>query len=187
MTLILTFAAFLAAISFALGMYFRIAEYDVLASDKVWERIAPAAQAIVDNEEVPDEIAAMVADFAMLTGCGCFVNSVLAHALKTKLGLRVQVDQDAHRVRAQIADLKPDVRHTLANLLQDLLIFDSLHAPLLGRLCRVLNREEFSRDRYRSPSPSPAVEQEVIFRITSAAEAIIERKNEAKLELAPSF
>ncbi|ASJ90264.1 hypothetical protein [Porphyrobacter sp. CACIAM 03H1] len=187
MTLILTFAAFLAATSFVLGIYFRIAEYDVLASEKVWERIAPAAQSIVDNDKVPDEIAAMVAAFAVMTGCGCFVNSVLVHSLKTKLGVRARVDDDADRVKEQVAALDPDVRHALANLLQDLLIFDSLHAPIFGRLCRVLNREDFARDKYRLPPSSPAVEREVIFRITTAAEPIIERKNEAKLELVPSF
>lgn len=184
MTLILTFASFFVAISFGLGLYFRIAEYDVLASEKVWERIAPAALAIVDDEGVPDEIAAMVAAFSMLTGCGCFVNSVLIDSIKSRLGFSIAAAAEDLRAREQIGDLAPEVRHALALLLQDLLIFDSLHAPILGRLCRVLNRDEFSRDRYRRKTANPEKEREVIFRITTAAETAIERKSDPRAEFA---
>lgn len=176
MTLILTSFAFLAAVSLLLGLYFRIAEYDVLASDQVWERIAPASLAIVNDERVPDEIAAVVAAFSMMTGCGCFVNSVLADTFKAKFGITAR-SADAAGLSKKIASLDDETKHLLANLLQDLLIFDTLHAPLLGRLCRVLNRSQFSRAKYRPKNLDPDSEQAVIIRLTYAAELTIERKN----------
>jgi hypothetical protein len=88
MTYALAIVGLLTVISLGLGLYFRVAEYDILAADKVWDRIAPAAQAIVDDDSIPDSIAGDVTAFAMLSGCGCFTSVMLINALMDRIGVK---------------------------------------------------------------------------------------------------
>lgn len=155
MTVLLPILGFLAVVSLALGFYFRIAEYDILESDRVWDRIAPASLAIVEDESVPDELAMIVTAFSMLAGCGCFVNAILFETAKRKLG--VSKASTSNSLDAKVSELSDESRHALFNLLRDLVLFDSLHAPILGRLCRAIHHRQLRRIEYYNGEPNRLV------------------------------
>lgn len=180
MTVFVIIVAFFAATSLVLGIYFRIAEFDVLASDKVWDRIAPASHKIVSDERVPDELAEIVTAFTMLAGCGCFVNGLMMGGVKRSFGFDEKLEKDDLKLKDSIAALDDDTQRLLSNLLQDLLLFDSLHAPILGRISRWLNPEKFKRIDYKTFPADSSDEREFIFRITHEAEATIEKKQQTR-------
>lgn len=171
----------LAAISFGFGLYFRIAEYDVLASDKVWDRIVPAAKTLVDDERLPDTVAATITMFSMATGCGCFVRILVFDAIRDKLKSLLHIAFKSHIEPDHDLDALPEfLKHDVFKLLEDLILFDSLHSPILGRACRVMHRTKFARSKYRRVE-TPEQEIREIAMITTAFERVVAKKSDPDL------
>jgi hypothetical protein len=61
------------------------------------------------------------------------------------------------------------------------MLFDSLHSPIFGRICRIIYREKFSRTKYRTVQ-SPEREEQEIARIAIAAETVFAKEKDPNLE-----
>ncbi|OAO00371.1 hypothetical protein A8B75_18705 [Sphingomonadales bacterium EhC05] len=166
---------FLAIVSFGLGIYFRVAEYDILAADRVWERIAPNAKAIVSNDAYSDRVAFDISMFSVLAGCGCFTNAMLVIWFKTAV-LRMSPGKvSGNPLAPELNALPEDLRGNVLELFNDMMLFDSLHAPILGRVCRVIYREAFSRKLYR-PNLSDQAQTNIVLLMAMAAEDVVAKK-----------
>jgi hypothetical protein len=132
------------------GFYYRIAEQDVLASQQVWDRLADKVKAMIDDDEFPDEMANDMVIFSLLAGCGCFTVVTVKQWLRSKLRRRKALpDAD---IAAMFELMTDERRHKFSAIMTDLMLFDSLHAPITGRLLRAIYRDQFRRAAYRTPS-----------------------------------
>lgn len=135
-------------VTLLIGFYYRIAEQDVLASQQVWDRIVDKVKLLIDDDEFPDEMANDMAIFSLLAGCGCFTTvTVKQWILSTFFGRKTVADPD---VAVMFEDMTDERRHKFSAIMTDLMLFDSLHAPIMGRMLRAIHRDQFRRAAYRT-------------------------------------
>jgi hypothetical protein len=147
MMLLSTIIVVLLALTLLGGLYYRVAELDILASEKVWDRISSNVKLVIDNDVYPDDVVKDISIFSIMTGCGCFTTGALLGWVSQKFFVRKEPDGD---LWGSISLLNDGDRHTLSAIMNDLMLFDSLHSPILGRCFRFLYRDVFRRADYRS-------------------------------------
>jgi hypothetical protein len=135
-------------ITLLVGFYYRIAEQDILASQQVWDRLADKVKVMIDDDEFPDEMANDMAIFSLLAGCGCFTGVAVRQWMLSK-ALRRKLLPDPN-VAVMFEDMTDERRHKFSAIMTDLMLFDSLHAPVMGRLLRAIHRDQFRRAAYRT-------------------------------------
>jgi hypothetical protein len=141
MTLVLFLLLALAAISFALGWYFRQIEAGIAESLPLWDQLIANVNLLVSDPATPDEIAEDVSIYADLAGCGCFVGSLVRDLLIRDLARKYREEKDsADHLRA----LTSSQKRLLGLIMRDVLLFDSLHMPILGRLFRWMIKQSLA-------------------------------------------
>lgn len=154
-------------LTFAIGFYFKRAEYYANEALAVWKRLNQNVNRLIFDERTTDELAREVAGFALLAGCGCFTRGLLIEIIVRSFNGRKQSAQTPHAIR----NLPSDQRELLGRIMRDLLLYDSLRTPFIGFLMRRALLIYAPPDKYTSKMQWARVPI-----LVRAAERIAERK-----------
>ena len=160
-------------VTLLIGFYYRIAEQDIIASQQVWDRIVDKVKSVIDDDEFPDEMAKDMAIFSLLAGCGCFTAVTVRQWISIKLiGRKTVADRN---IAAMFESMTDERRHKFSEIMTDLMLFDSLHAPIIGRLLRAIYHDQFRRAAYRTQaveSSEPEMKAHEIKQIAIATRSV---------------
>lgn len=168
MTVVLTMAAIIAFYAGA-SLYVRKASAYLAESDAPWDRLYTAAQRVISDPDVPQEMANFAAATVMCAGCGCLTHRILIDAFLGKINLK------SRPPRQPMQDRPPE--HFIA-VVVNAIYYDSLRAPLSGFLLR---RLVFPWLRAASTGEAPARRRTVAKMVTSSKAAISHRPEGKKL------